>query len=85
MKLRFTKKADKDYAGLPVIIRKAFGEHLRFCSPIAPIRHCARKNIAKRSTCGGHYLHFIISSPFLGRKAHEGDRGRDSRRRSRRR
>jgi mRNA-degrading endonuclease RelE of RelBE toxin-antitoxin system len=30
MKLRFTEKADRDYAGLPVIIRKAFGKQLRF-------------------------------------------------------
>jgi mRNA-degrading endonuclease RelE of RelBE toxin-antitoxin system len=30
MKLRFTEKADKDYAGLPVIIRKAFAKQLRF-------------------------------------------------------
>lgn len=30
MKLRFTEKADKDYARLPVIIRKAFGKQLRF-------------------------------------------------------
>jgi mRNA-degrading endonuclease RelE of RelBE toxin-antitoxin system len=30
MKLRFTEKADRDYAGLPDIIRKAFGKQLRF-------------------------------------------------------
>jgi mRNA-degrading endonuclease RelE of RelBE toxin-antitoxin system len=30
MKLRFTEKADKDYAALPVVIRKAFGKQLRF-------------------------------------------------------
>ena len=30
MKLRFTEKADKDYARLPVIILKAFGKQLRF-------------------------------------------------------
>jgi mRNA-degrading endonuclease RelE of RelBE toxin-antitoxin system len=30
MKLRCTDKADKDYAVLPVIIRKAFGKQLRF-------------------------------------------------------
>jgi len=30
MKVRFTEKADKDYAGLPVTIRKAFGKQLRF-------------------------------------------------------
>ncbi len=30
MKLRFTEKADKDYARLPVVIRKAFGYLLRF-------------------------------------------------------
>jgi mRNA-degrading endonuclease RelE of RelBE toxin-antitoxin system len=30
MKLRFTEKADGDYAGLPVTIRKAFGKQLRF-------------------------------------------------------
>ena len=30
MKLRFTENADKDYARLPVDIRKAFGKQLRF-------------------------------------------------------
>lgn len=30
MKFRFTEKADKDYAGLPVVIRKAFGKQLHF-------------------------------------------------------
>ena len=30
MKLRFTEKADKDYAALPVAIRKALGKQLRF-------------------------------------------------------
>jgi mRNA-degrading endonuclease RelE of RelBE toxin-antitoxin system len=30
MKLRFTERADKDYAGLPVAIRKALGKQLRF-------------------------------------------------------
>jgi mRNA-degrading endonuclease RelE of RelBE toxin-antitoxin system len=30
MKLRFTERADKDYADLPVIIRKALGKQLRF-------------------------------------------------------
>lgn len=30
MKLRFTQKADRDYATLPVNIRKAFGKQLRF-------------------------------------------------------
>ena len=30
MKLRFTEKADRDHAGLPVVIRKAFGKRLRF-------------------------------------------------------
>ena len=52
MKLRFTEKADKDYAGMPVIIRKAFGKQLRFLLLIASIPPCMRKNIARRSTCG---------------------------------
>ena len=30
MKLRFTERADKDYAGLPIAIRKALGKQLRF-------------------------------------------------------
>ncbi len=30
MKLRFTERADKDYAGLPVAVRKAFEKQLRF-------------------------------------------------------
>ena len=30
MKLRFTERAAKDYAGMPVAIRKAFGKQLRF-------------------------------------------------------
>ncbi len=34
MKLRFTERADKDYAGLPVVIRKAFA-NCASCSPIA--------------------------------------------------
>lgn len=37
MKLRFTEKADKDYADLPVNIRKAFGKQLRFL--LANLRH----------------------------------------------
>jgi mRNA-degrading endonuclease RelE of RelBE toxin-antitoxin system len=30
MKVRFTERADKDYAELPVTIRKAFAKQLRF-------------------------------------------------------
>jgi hypothetical protein len=30
VKLRFTEKADRDYAGLPVAIRKALAKQLRF-------------------------------------------------------
>jgi hypothetical protein len=30
MKLRFTGKADRDYAAIPVAIRKALGKQLRF-------------------------------------------------------
>jgi hypothetical protein len=30
MKLRFTRRADKDYAGLPVIIREALRKQLSF-------------------------------------------------------
>jgi mRNA interferase RelE/StbE len=30
VKLRFTERADKDYAALPAVIRKAFGKQLRF-------------------------------------------------------
>jgi mRNA-degrading endonuclease RelE of RelBE toxin-antitoxin system len=30
MKLRFTERADKDYADLPANIRKAFAKQLRF-------------------------------------------------------
>ena len=30
MKLRFTERADEDYANLPVLIRKAFEKQLRF-------------------------------------------------------
>ncbi|MGH9470167.1 MAG: hypothetical protein ACRD1N_07485 [Terriglobia bacterium] len=30
MKLRFTERADKDYAGLPVEVRKAFQKQLKF-------------------------------------------------------
>ena len=37
MRLRFTERADKDYAGLPVIIRKAFAKQLRFL--LANLRH----------------------------------------------
>jgi len=37
MKLRFTERADKDYADLPVAIRKAFAKQLRFL--LANLRH----------------------------------------------
>ncbi len=37
MTLRFTDKADKDYAALPVNIRKAFAKQLRFL--LANVRH----------------------------------------------
>jgi mRNA-degrading endonuclease RelE of RelBE toxin-antitoxin system len=37
MRLRFTEKADKDYAGLPVNIRKAFAKQLGFL--LANLRH----------------------------------------------
>ena len=30
MKLRFTERADKDYAAMPVALRKAFEKQLRF-------------------------------------------------------
>lgn len=30
MKLRFTERADQDYANLPVKVRKAFAKQLRF-------------------------------------------------------
>jgi mRNA-degrading endonuclease RelE of RelBE toxin-antitoxin system len=30
MRLRFAERADKDYAGLPLTIRKAFAKQLRF-------------------------------------------------------
>ena len=37
MRLRFTERADKDYAGLPVNIRKAFAKQLGFL--LANLRH----------------------------------------------
>jgi mRNA-degrading endonuclease RelE of RelBE toxin-antitoxin system len=37
MKLRFTERADKDYADLPAVIRKAFAKQLRFL--LANLRH----------------------------------------------
>jgi len=37
MKLRFTERADKDYAGLPIAIRKAFAKQLHFL--LANLRH----------------------------------------------
>ncbi len=37
MRLRFTERADKEYADLPVNIRKAFGKQLRFM--LANLRH----------------------------------------------
>jgi mRNA-degrading endonuclease RelE of RelBE toxin-antitoxin system len=37
MRLRFTEKADKDYARLPMTIRKAFAKQLRFL--LANLRH----------------------------------------------
>jgi len=52
VKLRFTEKADKDYADLPVIVRKALGKQLRFllANRNHPSLHARKK--AKRSTCG---------------------------------
>ncbi len=52
MKLRFTEKTDRDYAGLPIIIRKAFGKQLRFllANRAHPTLCTCRKNTAKRST-----------------------------------
>ena len=52
MKLRFTERADKDYAGLPVAIRKAFAKQLRFLLSISNTRHCTRKNTARPWMCG---------------------------------
>ncbi len=37
MRLRFTERADKDFADLPVNIRKAFAKQLRFL--LADLRH----------------------------------------------
>ncbi len=37
MKLRFTERADKDYADLPVAVRKAFAKQLRFL--LVNLRH----------------------------------------------
>ena len=37
MRLRFTERADKDYADLPTDIRKAFAKQLRFL--LANLRH----------------------------------------------
>ena len=37
MKLRFTQKADKDYARLPVAVRKAFAKQLQFL--LVNLRH----------------------------------------------
>ncbi len=37
MTLRFTERADRDYAGLPVNVRKAFAKQLRFL--LANLRH----------------------------------------------
>ena len=37
MRLRFTERADKDYAGLPVKVRKAFAKQLHFL--LANLQH----------------------------------------------
>ena len=37
MKLRFTERADKDYAALPASVHKAFAKQLRFL--LANLRH----------------------------------------------
>jgi hypothetical protein len=52
MKLRFTEKADGDYAGLSIIIRKAFGKQLRFLLAHRAHPSRMRKNTVKRSTSG---------------------------------
>lgn len=49
MKLRFTERADKDYAGLPVNIRKAFAKQLRFL--LANLRHSSLQ--AKKYSAAG--------------------------------
>ena len=44
MRLRFTERADKDYADLPANLRKAFAKQLRYL--LADLRHrslCAKK------------------------------------------
>jgi hypothetical protein len=43
IKLHFTEKADRDYAGLPVIIRKAHGKQLRFLLANRAHPLCMRK------------------------------------------
>jgi mRNA-degrading endonuclease RelE of RelBE toxin-antitoxin system len=52
MKLRFTERADKDYASLPVAIRKAFAKQLRFL--LADLQHPSlhAKNTARPWMCG---------------------------------
>jgi hypothetical protein len=52
MKLRFTERADKDYADLPVIIRKALGKQLRFLLANRAHPSYMRRNTVSRSTCG---------------------------------
>jgi hypothetical protein len=52
MKLRFTEKADKDYAGLPVIIRKAFSKQLRFLLANRSHPSLHAKKYSGRSTFG---------------------------------
>ncbi len=49
MRLRFTERADKDYAGLPVVIRKAFGKQLRFllANRAHPSLHAKKYNEAQ--------------------------------------
>jgi len=48
MKLRFTERADKDYADLPLPVRKAFAKQLRFSSPTGNTRHCISKSSGTR-------------------------------------
>ncbi len=42
MKLRFTERADKDYARLPIVIRKAFVKQLRFLAGQSRVSVAAR-------------------------------------------
>jgi hypothetical protein len=52
MKVRFTERADKDYAALVPEVRKAFAKQWDFCSISSATHPCTPRNTTRRTTFG---------------------------------